>query len=145
MRKIKQRKIELKKKKIPNNDNIIFKLVYRASRDGDSAKEFHKRCDEIGPNLTLIQTDRNVKFGGFTNYGWEIPKEVGTLSSSEDGVQKPDNDSFCFSLTSKKIYLHNKDKEGSIFCCENYGPTFSENIFAVNNFKFLWWDKHMKC
>ena len=128
----KTKKTGNKKNKISNND-IIFKLVYRASRDGDSAKEFHKRCDEIGPNLTLIQTDRNVKFGGFTNYGWEVPKEVGTLSSSEDGVQKPDNDSFCFSLTSKKIYLHNKDKEGSIFCCENYGPTFSENIFAVND------------
>ena len=126
------------KKIFPNNDNMIFKLVYRASRDGDTAKEFHKRCDEIGSNITLIQTDKNIKFGGFTNYGWKVLKEAGVFSSPEDGVEKQDYDSFCFSLTSKKIYFHNKDKEGAIFCCEKYGPTFSENIFAVNDNMILY-------
>lgn len=123
------------KKKTQNqvNGNLIFKLIYRASRDGDSAKEFHKRCDNIGTNLILVKTDKNVKFGGFTNYGWEIPKEAETEGNSENGVEKEDYKSFCFSLTSLKIYFHDPKKKGAIFCCENYGPTFSDNIFAINN------------
>ena len=118
---------------IPQNDEIfLFKLVYRASRDGDTSKEFHKRCDNIGPNLTLVMTDKDIKFGGFTYCNWEVPNKDIKMND-EQGVQKPDNDSFCFSLNLKKIYAHNNDKNGAIFCCNRYGPTFCENIFSINN------------
>ena len=114
-------------------ENIIFKLVYRASRDGDTAEEFHKRCDDIGPNITLVKTDKDIKFGGFTNYNWEVPKEANIVENAENsefGVDKEDDNSFCFSLSSNKIYPHISGK-GAIFCCKNYGPTFSDNIFAI--------------
>jgi hypothetical protein len=43
-----------------------FKLLWRGSRDGFTAKEFHLRCDGRANTLTLIaDTDGNV-FGGFT-------------------------------------------------------------------------------
>ena len=114
-----------------SNKNIIFKLVYRASRDGDSAEEFHKRCNDIGANIILVKTDKNIKFGGFTNFDWDIPNKETTIKNPEDGVEKEDEKSFCFSLSLNKIYLHNNVKKGAIFCCEKYGPTFSANIFSI--------------
>ena len=116
-----------------SNKNIIFKLVYRASRDGDSAEEFHKRCNDLGANITLVKTDKNIKFGGFTNFDWDIPDKETIKLSPGDEVEKEDDNAFCFSLSLNKIYLHNKDKKGAIFCCEKYGPIFSDKIFAIND------------
>ena len=33
-----------------------FKLAYRGSRDGFLSSDFHRKCDNIGPNLSLIKT-----------------------------------------------------------------------------------------
>ena len=105
--------------------NFAFSLVYRASRDGDSSEEFHKRCDNIGPNITLIKSDKNIKFGGFTIKDWK---------PLEDSEEKEDPYSFCFSLgNNKKIYLHKTDKRKAIFCSNSYGPTFLKNIFTVED------------
>ena len=120
-----------KSNKYLNNENIIFKLIYRATRDGDTAKEFHKRCDKIGPNLTLVKTDKNIRFGGFTNLNWEVPEKSEDDKNSKDEGYKQDPEAFCFSLTNKKVYYHNNLKENSIFCSKSYGPTFSGNIFAI--------------
>jgi hypothetical protein len=32
-------------------------LLYRASRDGFSASDFHKACDNKGPTLVIIKND----------------------------------------------------------------------------------------
>ena len=32
-----------------------MKLLYKASRDGDSAENFHKRCDSIENTLTVVK------------------------------------------------------------------------------------------
>jgi hypothetical protein len=46
-------------------------LLWRGSRDGFTAGEFHRRCDGHANTLTLISdTDGNV-FGGFTPVKWE--------------------------------------------------------------------------
>jgi len=130
--------------KAKEND-FLFKLVYRGTRDGDTAKEFHKRCDKIGQNITLVKTDKDKIFGGFTKCNWEIPEKY--LKEMEDddaenGIQKKDEYSFCFALgAEKKIYEHCKEEgEGeereAIFCSPKFGPTFCSNIFAIYN-KFL--------
>ena len=112
---------------------FLFKLVYRATRDGDTAKEFHKRCDNIETNLTLIQTDKNVKFGGYTYCNWKVPDEI-DKKDTEKGAVKKDKDSFCFSLSLNKVYSpNNDDKIGAIFCSNGYGPTFCGNIFSVHD------------
>lgn len=72
-----QKNIELTK------ENIVFKLVYRASRDGDSAEDFHKKCDNIGINITFILTDTQNKFGGFTNNNWKIPEKTESVKKTE--------------------------------------------------------------
>ena len=134
----KKNQIEKNKKNInfiPKSSDFVFKLVYRASRDGGDASEFHKRCDEIGPNVTLVKTDKNKRFGGFTFCNWGIPQKYLEKMKSNAGILKQDQCSFCFSLDLKKIYYHDdkKGKEDAIFCSSKFGPTFCSNIFAINN------------
>jgi hypothetical protein len=51
-----------------------FNLLWRGSRDGFTAKKFHRRCDGRANTLTLIlDTDGNI-FGGFTPVEWESPR-----------------------------------------------------------------------
>jgi len=33
----------------------VWIMLYRGSRDGFSAKQFHEKCDEKGPTLTLVK------------------------------------------------------------------------------------------
>lgn len=44
--------------KIPgilNKNKQYLKLIYQASRDGWRVDEFHKRCDNQGPTVTLLR------------------------------------------------------------------------------------------
>ena len=40
-------------------------MLYRASRDGWHATDYHKFCDDKGSTVTLIMTTNNVLCGGF--------------------------------------------------------------------------------
>jgi hypothetical protein len=48
-----------------------FTLLWRGSRDGFGARDFHGRCDGHAPTLTLIQDTEGNIFGGFTPVQWE--------------------------------------------------------------------------
>ena len=41
------------------NANISFKLLYRASKDGDEAKTFHSKCDGIRNTLVIVLTKKD--------------------------------------------------------------------------------------
>ena len=41
-----------------------MKLIYRASRDGFGADEFHSKCDGKRDTLSIIQTTNGYVFGG---------------------------------------------------------------------------------
>ena len=43
-----------------------IKLLYRCSRDGWEAKDFHRICDNQGPTLTLVKSSVGKISGGFT-------------------------------------------------------------------------------
>ena len=49
-------------------------LLYRASRDGWAASNFHARCDNKGPTVTVVLSGTNI-FGGFTEQSWTDSKE----------------------------------------------------------------------
>ena len=55
-----------------------WKLCYRASVDGWKAEDFHKKCGDVGPTVTLVKCGTNV-FGGYTDRGWK--KTPGSFSS----------------------------------------------------------------
>jgi len=114
-------------------NNIFFKLVYRATRDGDSSQDFHGKCDNIGPNITLVRTKDNHRFGGFTKCNWKHLSQNKKNNNDEVGTGKKDKDAFCFSLDLNKIYPNSQMDKEAIFCCEKYGPTFCRNIFCLND------------
>ena len=68
------------------------------SKDGTTAEDFHKFCNNKGATLTLIKTKGNQIFGGFTPLEWK---------SLSYGYELIDNTrrTFLFSLNlMKKFY-----------------------------------------
>ena len=53
------------------NKEIKFKLLFNKSRDGSYGNDFHRYCDNKGPTLTLIHTNKGKIFGGYTPINWE--------------------------------------------------------------------------
>ena len=47
-------------------------LLYRASRDGWAASNFHSCCDNKGPTVTVVKSGYCI-FGGHTGESWESP------------------------------------------------------------------------
>ena len=96
------------------NKNIKFTLLFRKSRDGSNCSDFHRNCDNKGPTLTLIETDKGYKFGGYTPLDWENPSS---------GKDKNDELTFLFSLNQmKKFTKMNNDRSICVVSC--YGPIF---------------------
>ena len=51
-----------------NKDKKInMTLLYKVSRDDDTASTFHSNCDNRGPTLTLIKNTKGYRFERFTN------------------------------------------------------------------------------
>ena len=88
----------LTKRLINNDENlkqkkIKYNLIYRATRDGDSLNSFHGRVDNKKNHLSIVETNKGLKFGVFI----EQPLK-------QTGSSINDNKSFVFSLNLKKIY-----------------------------------------
>ncbi|KAG0223385.1 hypothetical protein BGW42_005917 [Actinomortierella wolfii] len=45
-------------------------LLYRASRDGFQAEQFHARCDHRGPTVTVAKTEGGQVIGGYNAANW---------------------------------------------------------------------------
>jgi hypothetical protein len=67
-----------------------FTLLWRGSRDGFGARDFHGRCGGHAPPLTLTQDTEGNVFGGFTPVEW---------ASSGPCKTDPAVESFLFTLT----------------------------------------------
>jgi hypothetical protein len=52
------------------NTKQKWELIYKASRDGFHANVFHNRCDNKGPTMTIIRSNNNYLFGGYTSVAW---------------------------------------------------------------------------
>ena len=47
-----------------------WKLIYRSSEHGYTAKSFHEYCNDKGPTLIVIKSDGGWIFGGYTIQSW---------------------------------------------------------------------------
>ncbi len=45
-------------------------LIYKATQDGFKVNDFHSRCDNKGPTISIIKSEFGKTFGGFTNLNW---------------------------------------------------------------------------
>lgn len=106
------------------NSHFKYTLLYRASRDGDSAEMFHKLCDGKGSTLTIVSTVNGWRFGGYTQTSWQ------SFPDPSSWMYKSGNDIFLFSLNLKVKYP--SKGAGEIFCKGIQGPTFGNgHDFAV--------------
>ena len=102
-----------------------FFLCYRATKDGDNADNFHKKCDYIKNIIIIIQTRKNKKFGGFSSESWD---------NNTEEAWKKDNQAFIFSLNDYNSYCI-INPERALFCHKEYGPIFGNGeIFIPDNF-----------
>ena len=92
---------------------IITQLLYKATRDGDKASDFHSKCDNMGPSLVVIQTTTGYIFGGYTSKSW----------TNSNFSWPGDNQAFVFSMNLKRKFSIKTQKEaiGHYF---NKGPVF---------------------
>ncbi|KAL9951604.1 hypothetical protein ACROYT_G044299 [Oculina patagonica] len=100
--------------------NLFPVLLYRASRNGWHAVNFHSCCDYKGPTVTVVKSG-NCIFGGYAEEHWE---------RSNSGSYKRAPDSFLFSLVNPsglpatKMPLIAGQERNAIYCGEYNGPTF---------------------
>lgn len=96
-------------------------ILYRATRDGFSAKDFHFNCDEIGNTLTIIQTTKNKVFGGYTSEKWSS-NEGGKYHGFQNG-----QNCFIFKQCNRLFDIMKcKPNKPAIYNNPNLGPTFGE-------------------
>eukprot|EP01027_Heterolobosea_sp_BB2_P017881 GEZU01025282.1.p1 GENE.GEZU01025282.1~~GEZU01025282.1.p1 ORF type:complete len:339 (-),score=64.63 GEZU01025282.1:184-1200(-) len=69
--------------------NKRWRLHYRASRDGYTAKAFHQKVDFIGEFYCVIKSHNGFIFGGYSSITW----------TSRGDIYLPDSKCFVFSLT----------------------------------------------
>jgi hypothetical protein len=111
------------------NTNDRFNLLYRASRDGFGANNFHSKCDGKANTLAIIKTMGNSYiFGAFTQASWDSSNQY-----------KSDANAFLFSLTNKDnkpCKMKAYQNIGNAICCPpGYGPTFGggHDFHVVSN------------
>ncbi len=110
--------------------NDKWTLLYRATRDGFGSKDFHSRCDNKSPTLSICKAhESSYIFGGFASF---------TFNGSE--IFKSNPNAFIFSLTNKdnkplKMKVKSSQHQYAIYCDPEYGPTFGfgHDICIANN------------
>ena len=107
---------------------LNLKLLYSASKDGDSAEVFHSLCDGIAPLIVLIKTTKNVIFGGYTEAPYSFTKKR---------TGNKDDNAFIFSINKMKTY--DVEKGTNATCSfRDYGPVFYGyeycNIYLFGDF-----------
>ncbi len=115
--------------------------MYRATRDGFEASAFHAKCDGKGNTVTIIKTDGNYVFGGYTAAKWT---SITTYLS--------DTNAFLFSLrrnnvsNNYKLMIKSTQSQYAIYGLSTNGPIFGggydikiidkSNIYTGSNSKF---------
>ena len=102
------------KTSVPNFSSsiIAFNLLYRGSTDGWDVSDFHSKCDNKGPTITLIKSKAGRVCGGFTSIPW--------VSEDKDS---PDASAYLFSVDFKTKYMSNCALN-SVGSSEYQGPWF---------------------
>jgi hypothetical protein len=135
--KILSREYQEQLNKLFGNQNQQWQLIYRASRDGFTAKFFHQFCDSRCPTMTIIRSQNNCIFGGFTKTAW-----------SSSGLEKADPSAFLFTLKNvsgippTKYPIHKQGVQFAVCHKLASGPTFGStqngggDIFIHSPFNF---------
>ncbi|GBB93271.1 hypothetical protein RclHR1_02140024 [Rhizophagus clarus] len=100
-----------------------FNLIYRASRDGNKTKVFHKKCDNKGATIVIVKVKGSEQiFGGYNPIDWE-----------SNGSSTMVKDSFLFSFADRnKVKTAKIGYESSMSFYPGYGPMFGYHLYYQN-------------
>jgi hypothetical protein len=108
-----------------------FSLLWRGSRDGFGARDFHVRCDGHANTLSVILDTAGNVFGAFTPVAWESREWNGTYGHGTNSWKADDSlMSFVFTLKNphnipaRRFPLNTAKKHQAIYCHSGYGPCF---------------------
>ncbi|RGB35294.1 hypothetical protein C1646_785446 [Rhizophagus diaphanus] len=114
--------------------NYKFNLLYRASRDGDTAEAFHAKCDYKGATVVVVKiTNSEQIVGGYNPLEW-----------NSNNCSKSTKDSFIFSFTNKNNFqtakvAYSEEDQYSIRCYRHCGPFFGYGDLYTNYaFSYVW-------
>jgi len=109
-----------------------FRLIYRATRDGFGASEFHAKTDNYANTLTVAVTGAGYVFAGFTRQLWNVCNcwrndSAAFLLSLRRNVAG-------FNVKTDAIRFGIIQPEKAIFAGNGYGPTFGDghDIFVCD-------------
>jgi hypothetical protein len=102
-------------------------LLFRASRDGWRARDFHRHCDGRGRTLVLVRSTTGHLFGGYASKSWESRGKYAAAPSS-----------FLFCLTAAngnsvpaKMGMKVRERGKAMYFDENYGPVFGGGDLTI--------------
>lgn len=109
-----------------------WELIYKATKDGFGAKDFHRCSDDKGPTMTIIQSQTgDYLFGGYAEVSWGC-----------DGCYKFDAAAFLFTLKNPygiqpTKFLRNPSQKNSVAHANNLGPYFGGVVKDEKHFHDL--------
>jgi hypothetical protein len=117
-----------------------YKLLWRGSEHGFDTKAFHHQCDHHGNTVTIMRDSSNYVFGGYTPVAWENrirdQMKLGIPTKAKDDSCT----SFIFICANpkqitepKKFMLYPEKKNEAIYCDEDFGPSFGNDLIIRNN------------
>ena len=112
-----------------NKTDKVFRLAYRASRDGWRATDFHNHCNFIPNTLTVIKSTTGYIFGGFINGQW----------NSYSQLFNSDPYSFLYTFTNPSntpavMKMKNSDGANAFYTDDSYGKKLYFNLCCVKLF-----------
>lgn len=112
----------------PNKPNVDLKCIYKASKDGFSAIDFHKLCDGRGSGLVVILTKSGKIFGGFNPLGWDSTDDYGNTNSAFLWFQKGSGSGSSVKVEKCKVL---SGGNAAIFDYATGGPQFGSGDLII--------------
>ncbi|CDW86247.1 UNKNOWN [Stylonychia lemnae] len=91
------------------------RLLYKATRDGFTARSFHNLCDNQGATFSFIQSQQGYVFGGQTSLSWTSPDSTQCCT---------DNDAFVFNLTMNTLHKQYQNFDQAVNHHQDYLMAF---------------------
>ncbi|CDW74229.1 tldc domain-containing protein [Stylonychia lemnae] len=92
-------------------------LLYRATKDGFKAADFHYRCDNKGPSISFILSEHGQVFGGYSSISWQSP---------EDSKYHIDKEALIFQLSKNTLHQQHRHFENAVRHCKDYLMVFGK-------------------
>ena len=93
-----------------------IKLLFKASKDGDTRRDFYAKCDKKKNTLTFIKSANGKRFGGFTSVAWV-----------QNTQWIKDENAFVFSVDKKKCYFYKNQDDGALYGYSGYSFLIGKN------------------